>query len=340
MYLAFDDIIYSIQKYGGASTYWSEITSRIKNKIPGDVMSFTSSSALRLFSPKVDANVFHSSHFRISKSKGVKNIVTIHDLIYEKGLAGGRGKFINLYERKKAVDNADAIICISESTKNDLLEFYKNAYKKPIHVIYHGTSSLPRSTQGSALVKLSEMHGFCFDKGNFFLFVGGRSGYKNFEFFLNAFANGKFKQAGYKIVCTGSQLGQEEVALIKKLGLQENIIAVGLLEFSLLGDLYAIARALIYPSLYEGFGLPPLEAMASGCPVICSKTSSLPEVVGDAGILIKPMCETDLIKALESTLNENIRNEMIIAGYNRAKNFNWDKTAIQHIDVYHSVSPK
>lgn len=339
-YLELDDIIYSIQKFGGASTYWFELTKRLIEIIPEDINRISSGALSRLFSPKSKANVFHSSHFRISRSPGVKNVVTIHDLIYERGLAGGRGRIVNLYERKKAVDRADAIICISESTKRDLLSYYQSASSKPIHVIHHGASSLPRSSQGiRALDSIAAKYGLNFDEGKFFLFVGGRGGYKNFEFFLHAFAIGGFEREGYKIICTGSSLTQEEETLIAKLKLQGSVISVGLLEFSLLGELYAVARALVYPSLYEGFGLPPLEAMASGCPVICSATSSLPEVVGDAGILIEPMSQESLLQALQSVLDHKKRSSLIASGRLRAQSFSWDKTALQHVDVYRSVAP-
>ena len=171
-YLGLDDIIFRIQKFGGASTYWTELTKRLMNIMPGEVVRISSSSILRLYSPSLNVKVFHSSHFRVSRFHGVKNVVTIHDLIYENGLAGGRGRIVNLYERKKAVDRADAIICISESTKKDLLSYYRSALSKPIHVIHHGASPMPRSPHGiRALDSIAAKHGLSFDEGNFFLFV-------------------------------------------------------------------------------------------------------------------------------------------------------------------------
>ena len=123
-YLELDDIIFNIQKFGGASTYWRELTSRLSEFVPGEIVHSTGKKMMRFYSPRSSAKVFHSSHFRISSSRSVTNVTTIHDLIYEKGFGGGRGKFLNLYERRKSVEMADAIICISESTRQDLYKYY------------------------------------------------------------------------------------------------------------------------------------------------------------------------------------------------------------------------
>lgn len=337
-FLDLDDIIYKIQRFGGATTYWREVSERLEVLMPGEIGHIPGNKYLRLMSVSSNAKVFHSSHFRVSASKNVKNVVTIHDLIYEHGLIQGRGKWLNLYERRKAVERADAIICISHSTKNDLLEFYPQASSKPIHVIYHGVNILPEnSSRKLFLDNFQEKYQFELTSKKYFLYVGGRGGYKNFSALLEAFKHGGFKDKGCQIICTGKDFSPEEKQQINEMGLMKSLISLGNVNIRDLGEIYAHAIALVYPSLYEGFGLPPLEAMMSCCPVICIKTSSLPEVVGAAGILVTERNTNELIDALHTVLVDKERERLISAGLENVKQFSWEKSAKQHFDVYQSL---
>lgn len=339
-YLELDDIIFNIQKFGGASTYWRELTSRLSEFVPGEIVHSTGKKMMRFYSPRSSAKVFHSSHFRISSSRSVTNVTTIHDLIYEKGFGGGRGKFLNLYERRKSVEMADAIICISESTRQDLYKYYGNLVKtKPVSVIYHGCSRLPaRPIAQISVFDRSEYLNLNLSVRQFFIYVGGRSGYKNFEFLLNAFAAGKFANRGYSIICTGASFDDDECKKIETLKLSKSVVSIGFVDATTLGELYSVSCALVYPSMYEGFGLPPLEAMASGCPVICANSSSLPEVVGDSGILIDPTSVEQLADAMDSVLLNDVRSHFSQAGITRAEQFDWRETARQHAMVYESIA--
>jgi glycosyltransferase involved in cell wall biosynthesis len=339
-YLELDDIIYSIQKFGGASTYWAELTSRFPRILHDSIIRRNSSKFMRLYSPKSTAKIFHSSHFRVSSSRHTKNVVTIHDLIYERGLGGGLGKYVNLYERKKSVIAADAIICISKSTRNDLYEHYgKLVESKPVHVIHHGCTKLPqRPAEQASVLSNSEYSHLNLMQGQFFVFVGGRSGYKNFSLLLDAFVFGNFAEQGLSLICTGSSFNEHECTLIKNLGLTDSVKSIGFVDRNTLSDLYEVARALVYPSAYEGFGLPPLEAMAAGCPVICAKSSSLPEVVETSGILVDPSSAEQLTEAMQKVLLVDVRAYFIQAGLKQAKQFDWDDTARRHVDVYKSLA--
>lgn len=340
-YLEYDDIIYNIQKFGGATTYWNELTSRIMEFVPGVIKHTISPKALRLFSPKSSSKVFHSSHFRTSVSRNVKNVTTIHDLIYEKSLVGGRGKLLNLYERRKSIIHADAIICISESTRSDLYDYYGSLIgNKPVYVIHHGCSNglfnlMVKNPEHSKFYSIDDR----IVDGNFFIFVGGRSGYKNFELFLRAFAQEGFEKKGVFIVCTGSVFNDLERNLINELNLSKFIISMGFIDAVTLAHLYGLARALVYPSAYEGFGLPPLEAMAQGCPVICANSSSLPEVVGSAGVLINPSSIDELAAAMSLVLVEKERVRFRQAGIERSKLFDWRISAKLHAKVYEDLVP-
>lgn len=339
-FLELDDIIYNIQKFGGASTYWTELTSRLGEFVPGDIVHTTAAKFMRLHSPRSTAKVFHSSHFRVSSSPSVKNVTTIHDLIYEKGLGGGLGKYVNLYERKKSVMRADAIICISESTRRDLYEYYGDVIgSTPVHVIYHGCTRLPtRSTAQIFGLDRPEYANLHLSSGQFFIYVGGRSGYKNFELLLKAFVAGNFSNAGFLLICTGSAFNEHERALIDDLKLSQCVVSIGFVDSSTLTELYGVARALVYPSSYEGFGLPPLEAMAAGCPVICANASSLPEVVGDSGILIDAGSAEQLTEAMRSVLVDDTRAHYVQSGLARAMQFDWQKTASEYAGVYRSLA--
>lgn len=338
-YLELDNIIRNVQKFGGATTYWNELTARLPELLPGEIVHTTGSRYARLFSPKSRAKVFHSSHFRVSSSRGVKNVTTIHDLIYEKGLGGGRGKLLNLYERKKSVARADAIICISESTRRDLYECYGRVIgSKPVHVIHHGCTRLPaRVPNAGSLLQSDRDSRLGLANGDFFMFVGGRAGYKNFDLLLQAFATGGFGKQGLRIVCTGADFSNAERERLAHLGLSDFVVSTGFTDPGTLGELYSVARALIYPSAYEGFGLPPLEAMSVGCPVICADSSSLPEVVGDSGILIDPKSAEHLADAMGRILDDQTRSFYSRAGLTRANQFDWRRSAQEHAKVYESL---
>ena len=336
--LELDDIVYKIQPFGGMTTYWQEVSRRLEEMMPGEIIHNPGVKYLRFMSVPSKATVFHSSHFRVSYSKGVKNVVTIHDLIYERGLAGGKAKWLNLYERRKSVARADSIICISQSTKNDLLEFYPEAASKPIHIIYHGVSKLvENSNKQEFLASFKNKYKFELQSTKYFLYVGGRGAYKNFSALIDAFQRGGFKDQGYKIICTGKHFSPEEMQHIQALSLTDSLISLGKVDMKDLGQIYAHALALVYPSLFEGFGLPPLEAMMSECPVICVNTSSLPEVVGDAGILVTEKNTNELVDALHAVLSEKERQRLIAAGLENVKRFTWEKSAQQHFDVYQSL---
>ena len=148
---------------------------------------------------------------------------------------------------------------------------------------------------------------------------------------------GNFKSKGYKIFCTGQKFSDKEMVLIQSLNLTDDVTALGKLESPELREVYAHAVALVYPSLYEGFGLPPLEAMASGCPVICFATSSLPEVVGDAGLLVDKSRPDELVDAMKTVLDESTRHSLIYKGLENVKKFSWDKSAEMHGELYRSL---
>lgn len=333
-----DDIIYQLQKTGGVSVYWQEITSRIERELNWIIHRPPCSAWNRFFPVKSNADIFHSSYFRITNAKNTKNIITVHDFLYELGFLKRVGVPITILHKQIAIKSADAIICVSENTKKDLLLIYpKLVENKPIYVIPHG-SSLSINNQVNVkdyprLVSLEKT-----TKKKYILFVGNRKpAYKNFKSAISGFAQSELPGLGYYMICTGSPLTESEQNLIKKIGLQSKIIVVDYATKEELNYLYKQAFALVYPSIYEGFGLPPLEAMSCGCPVIASNTSSLPEVVGDSGILIDTQNYNSISISLNKLLDDQVREYYINKGLSRSQLFSWDRAATEHIKIYKSL---
>ena len=335
--LHFDDIIYQLQKAGGVSTYWREITSRVAND-PSFTIKRTQGHQWTRYLPIFStADVFHSSYYRVNVAPKSKSVVTVHDFLYELGYLKSLGKVINEQQIKLSILSADAIICVSNHTKKDLLSLYPRVGDRAhIHVV-HNASSFSSSNdchdleESSPLYKLVEKN-----QSRYALFVGKRIGYKNFKNALLGFRESDLSKNKYLMICVGSKFSDFETSYLEKLDLQQQVIATGSVSNDQLRYLYRHAFTLVYPSLYEGFGLPPLEAMSCGCPVIASNRSSLPEVVGDAGILVQPQA-TAIAKALESLLDESLRNSYIKKGLSQAKLFSWNKSAQKHIEIYQSV---
>lgn len=342
-----DNIIFKLQSKGGVTNVWKSILEQVKNSemdfgFIGDP-EFSCKKTIRIFSDlkfptvitryldisKPQAKIFHSSYFRIHKSKKVKNIVTIHDFTYEKFDKGVR-KFIHLLQKKRALKKADAVICVSKNTKDDLLEFHPWIETSKVYVIYNGYD---RNTFFPINVN-NQNH----DK--YLLSVGGRNIHKNFIFTLKLMNTPIVKERNFKLVVVGSAFSKQEREMIREMGLTHRIILKTRVENNELNQIYNKAFALVYPSFYEGFGIPPLESMAAGCPVISSATSSLPEVVGDCGLYIDVHDEFSGEKQIIKLLNESFRKEMIQKGLQRAKKFSWKKTGEETINLYRTLLDK
>jgi glycosyltransferase involved in cell wall biosynthesis len=255
-------------------------------------------------------------------------VVTVHDTIHE--IFGERldrsGQEVE--NKRKAISAAQAIICISENTKKDLLERYPFAEKKV--TVTHLASEIDASLS----------HGFePVSSRPYYLYVGSRDAiYKNFDGLLLAFAKAVSIRPDIALCVVGSPFSETEKKLIAELKLSDRIEHYRYISDRHLAKLYRCSVALVYPSLYEGFGIPPLEAMSCGTVVVASDCSSIPEVVGEAGILFNPQSTGDLADILLSLLDNPIERDRLIAqGHQRAQSFSWDKTVAQTLDVYRSV---
>ena len=343
MTIIIDSLIFSLQKAGGISSYWFNLCKRLitseysvnfiehkfnKNIEHEKLMNFNRSffstrSEFKPFNRFLNVNtkaitykfIFHSSYYRITKNINAVNVVTIHDFIHEKYFRGLR-KWIHVYQKSRAIKFADVIITVSNNTKTDLLEHYPNIKSKDVRVVYNGVSN--------DYFPLEDNKRFL---SNTFLFVGSRQMYKNFNFLVEIL----HKIDNFNLIIVGNPLNKNEIAFLNKMlkNRWQNFTYLNNFE---LNNLYNSVFALAYVSSYEGFGIPLLESMKAGCPFIAIKKSSIPEIAGDAGVLIDSLT----LPAFNSAINKIIefRHQIIQKGYSRAKLFSWDKNYDETIKIY------
>ena len=350
MKIYFDNIVFSLQKGGGISVVWKELLSRFmaegKDDLcfiehPTDInnqfrrsldlkgLVITKSSKLfaieRYINPRIHEGehfIFHSSYFRTCPSINAINVTTVHDFTYDYFYKGKRrGAFLHLWQRNRAIRNADAIVCISENTKRDLLKFLPDVDPEKVHVIYNAVSEDYHLIEN----KNDELK-------DTLLFVGERVAYKNGRWFAEA-----IKETNYKVVFCGKPMGEEEKAFFDTvLGPDRYIVKVGVSNEEL-NLLYNSVKCLVYPSSYEGFGIPVLEAQRAGCPVIALNASSIPEVIGETPLLMKELSHSELLTKLNMLDNEEIRSEVIKRGLENSRLFSWDKAFQQYRALYQQL---
>jgi glycosyltransferase involved in cell wall biosynthesis len=275
-------------------------------------------------------DIVHETYYATRKlsSKRTKTVVTVVDMIHEKFgncfRIGDKTSFI----KNKAVNRADHVICISENTKKDLMEIF-NVEPSKISVIYLG-HSLAITTPRIARRIIGDPY---------ILYVGVRQGYKNFSRLLQALAASDRLKNDFRLVCFGGrELSGAELNEINSMGLEAHRVVQVSGDDRILANLYQFASILVYPSLYEGFGIPPLEAMSFRCPVACSHTSSLPEVAGEAAEYFDPYDTESIRSAIETVVYSIDKSETLITrGLARLNLFSWEACAQQTNAVYASL---
>jgi glycosyltransferase involved in cell wall biosynthesis len=265
------------------------------------------------------------------KSKKIPYIVTVYDLIHE--------KFPNFFPdykdvisfKKRTILNANKIIAISNNTKKDLMEIYK--IPEDQICVTHLASSFNSIYENQDYEKLN------YDNEIYLLFVGNRSFYKNFLFFLESISSLLNSENNLFLYCVGGEsINREEIAMIQKLGLGKKIKFFPNPNNFQLSEFYRKAVCFIYPSLYEGFGIPLLEAMNSNCLVACSDTSSLPEVAGNAAFYFDPNDNNSILKTVkEAVYNTTKRDIMYKKIQEQREKFSWEKTFQKTLSVYKNV---
>jgi len=284
------------------------------------------SNALAPFAGKMD--IYHPTLYRrMPLVRARRLVVTHHDCAHERfpGLFASAAAIIAAKRRLYA--EADAVICVSESSRQDLFHFYGAAPGKT-RVIYHGLRPLAGSAAAAAELR-------SLAPGDYLMFVGSRAPYKNFNALLHAFQATALDTSTRLFVAGGGPLTNDERALAQELGIDRRLVVVPAITDALLAEAYASARLLVYPSRCEGFGFPPLEAMAAGCPALVSRTSSLPEICRDAAFYFDPDDPASLERALvEAATDEPARERARRRGAEVAAIYSWQKCAQETLALY------
>lgn len=362
MKIAFDFQAFAMQRYGGVSKYFVELAKHLSLKdeevrvfapfhqnnnlqeaenlqksgiyfrsfpkhsgpIVRTLNRFFVSPQLKNWQPDILHETYFSSYSYLNLK--VAKIVTIYDMIHELFPSSFLKRDNTIKIKKNAIDRVDRIICISESTKNDLLSFYQIPEDR-ITVIHLGVH-LPEENKYAKPIEAP-----------YLLYVGQRGGYKNFEGFIKAVSKSKNLKNDFNIVAFGGKpFSKSELSMIAQFGLDLNRVSQVSGNDQLLGAYYHGALAFVFPSYYEGFGLPPLEAMSFGCPVVSSNRSSMPEVIGNAGEYFDPTSLESIQSSIEKVVYSNeYRNSLIEKGNARIKLFTWQQCASKTLGVYRNA---
>lgn len=286
---------------------------------------------------RLHIDLLHSTDFIPPlRLRGFKSVITVHDLAFLRWphfLTEDSARYYGQVEA--AVERADHIIAVSESTKNDLVKLL-GAPRNKITVVYEAADPLYRPmTRAEALASMRSAFPL---PEEFILFVSTIEPRKNIATLLRAYRRllDSYKvSAGLVLAGATGWLADQIFETVEQLDLQRHVTFLGRVQNGDLVYLYNLARCLAHPAYYEGFGLTPLEAMACGTPVVVSNVSSLPEVVGDAALLIDPNNDEELAVALHRVLtDEALRASLREKGLARARTFSWERTAEETLAVY------
>lgn len=343
--ITLDGIIFSIQRYGGISVYFKELLMAVASSrysvellldaplmqslddIPGSTkVTHRPARHFERFRPCVTSGkrgVYHSTYYRTPSSNvRMPTVVTVHDFIHEK-FGRGLRSFAHSAQKRQAIKNAQAIICISETTKADLIDLVGIRAGQAVYVIPNGVSETfkPIAKSGNAVAP-------------FMLFVGERRLYKNFRLAAQALAH----LEGFELWAIGG--GPQTVDDLKDIDTTtaQRIKFLGHVTEDRLNQLYNEAHCLLYPSAYEGFGIPVIEAMKAGCPVVALDTPAVIETGGEALIVAKEAESGALAEAASRLADNEVRGKIIASGLDRAKAYSWKRCHGQTMAVYDSLS--
>ena len=282
-------------------------------------------------------DIVHTTYYDNYFLPHIKNsplVTTIHDLIHERGLVQYTPKGINegdktIESRKKQIEMASGIVAVSENTKKDLVDLL-NVSPEKVRVIYHGVSFNVDELEKNVIRKIPQ---------NYLLYVGSRAKYKNFDRFLSVAAELMRQNSDLHLVCTGGgEWSEKEKEWIKKQGIESKIIHFDYVDDAILYGLYKYALCFVFPSLYEGFGIPMLEAFAAKCPMALSQSSCFPEIAENGTVYFDPYDEASMYQSINDLLfNTQLQKTLIENGEQRLRFFSWDKCAFQHKELYLSL---
>lgn len=284
--------------------------------------------ALRMHQPR--RAIVHETFYAFVRENVVKGprATTVHDMIHERFRSQFSRADTTALRKKRSIDRCDLVLCVSETTRRDLLEAHPRIDPARVAVVHHGCTLAERATLDPSLISQP-----------FVLYVGARAGYKNWDRFLASVAASARCQRALRVVAFGGgPLTSEEKQRARALGFDERSLIQQGGDDSTLAALYASARATVVPSLYEGFGLPVIEAMSAGCPVAIADRGALPEVADDAALAFDPERIDAMSSAIERVcFDEPLRAQLIERGARRATHFTWKRCADETLARYKAL---
>ena len=366
MRVVVDGIVGSHQRIGGVSRIFQEILPRMAQQDPSLEIVFLATSGIwrqmRRREPRIRAfpqlpwragrirgwpfvarrivnpllqraalttdTIWHSTYFSLPPKRDVRTVATVYDMIPEMNLLQISVDFRQ--QRRQTILRADRVLCISENTRQDVIRLYGVTPAKVLAV----WPAYNRDVFNAATVESvtpPPVDRPCL------LYVGRRQGYKNFDLLLEAYARWR-QRSHVALVVVGSEWTPVEQRRLSELSLANQVVMLGNVSDELLRDLYRQALAFVYPSLYEGFGIPVLEAMACGCPVIASRIPTTLEIAGECPNYFSPDSEEELRSALDASLNREAVSAKVAAGLTRVQRYSWDRTAAQTLATYRELA--
>lgn len=357
MKILYDHQIFTLQKYGGISKYFSSLIEhislsdqhsvhtpilfnenenfkggfnlRVNFKGKSKIYNYLNDTNSKKNLMKTNAfDVFHPTFYSTYYLNYLKIplIITVHDMTDEL-ITKNNNKLIR--EKKQLMDAANHVIAVSQNTKNDIIKLYPDINPSKITVSYLATSyekKIPKNI----------IEG----KKKYILFVGNRSSYKNFILFIKEIHALLLSYNDIYLLCAGGgSFTKEELSIIDALKLENKTIQINFKDDNELESIYRNALCFVFPSLYEGFGIPILESFACGCPAILNNTSSLPEIGSEGAIYFSFFEKDSLTNQIEAIINNNdFREKTINNGYSRLESFSWKKTSEEHVKVYQNYN--
>jgi glycosyltransferase involved in cell wall biosynthesis len=357
MKIILDNIIYSNVTQGGVSNYWFELSKFLLEKEQDEISFYEESNSKlnfhrsQLFIPenqiinnesssvfsikrrlssveikREDHFLYHSSYYRpISGCNNFSEITTVHDFTHDY-YSSFLKRLVHNKMKYGCIKRAKGIICISENTYTDLIKFCPPNKNQKVRIIPNGVSDDYYKIEEENCLENLQIN------RPYLLYVGSRENYKNFSFVVKLLK----EISNINLVIVGSNFSKNELRLFDKESLKRTAIISNVTNKDL-NILYNYAHALVYPSSYEGFGIPIIEAMKAGCPVLSLQNSSIIEVSGNAAILLKELNIELFKKALIALYNPDFRKEIIGKGILQAKKYSWDKCLKETYEFYKEV---
>ena len=352
-----DTLVFGLQRMGGVSVVWYQYLNRMLNDkrvdltlldIPGEYINddykklqtdsvkhekeyAISLQMLRNTNPQYREpdrlSIFQSTYLRTCRGKNIRNVVMIHDITHQLYFHGIK-KWLNTLQKKKSIANADGIIYVSENTKKDVETYFPSSKTIRSTVIYNDAASEYKRIKKFTIPEIySEIDG-----KDFFIYVGDRFDYKNTKLLFDIL---KRVTSIHCVLVGGKEFSDEEIEYFSNE--KDRVHRYTRVSNVDLNILYNAAYCMIYPSHYEGFGIPVLEAMRAGCPVIAFKNSSIPEVLGGSGLLFENDDIDSVIESIERLKDDSFREKIIEDQMTSSKRFSWDESYNKLVSFYKEI---